>query len=268
VTKATDPAADFQSYTYSAFPQALYRRFVETYLSPFSTGFREALDLGCGSGGLLEELQGLDAEGSLLGVDVSAACIEACRARPSLQGGRVSLLQADAVDLARRPGMPGRFDLVASYSVLHLVPGDTPSKMRLLADLTRPGALLAVDALCRIPWNRFMFGIVKGLIATGLWGVALRVLGPFVGPSFPKEFLEELARMRYLRRLRYQDFLDLEYLRSEAFQRDFQVLRLDVLPQDGFFTGRKARLALRRRGSPLMASRQIAESATLPPDPR
>jgi SAM-dependent methyltransferase len=246
----TGSGADFQTYTYSAFPQALYRRFVETYLTPYCSGFREALDLGCGSGGLLEELQGLDAAGSLLGVDVSAACIEACRARHTLRGGRVTFLQADARDLARRPEMQARFDLLASYSVLHLVPGDTPAKMRLLADLTRPGALLAVDALARVPWNRFMFGIVKALIATGLWGAALRVLGPVVGPSFPKAFLEELSRMTYLRHLRYADFLDLEYLRSEPFRRDFEVLRMDVLPQDGFFTGRKARLSLRRLGGP------------------
>jgi SAM-dependent methyltransferase len=240
---------EFQSYTYTAFPQALYRRFVETYLAPFGAAFREGLDLGCGSGGLLEELQGLDASASLVGVDVSAACIEACRARKSLDGARVGLVQADALDLGRRPEMRGRFDLLASYSVLHLVPGDTPTKMRLLADLTRPGALLAVDALARIPWNRLMFGVVKLLIATGLWGVALRLLGRFVGPSFPRAFLEELSGMKYLRHLRYRDFLDPNYLRSEPFRRDFEVLRLDVVAQDGFLTGRKLRLSLRRRGS-------------------
>jgi hypothetical protein len=125
--------------------------------------------------------------------------------------------------------------------VLHLVNGDTPSKLRLLADLTRPGAVVAVDALARVPWNRFMFGVVKVLIATGLWGAALRVLGPFVGPSFP---------MTYLRHLRYADFLDLEYLRSETFGRDFELLKLDLVPQDSFLTGRKARLALRRRPGP------------------
>lgn len=244
------PGEAFQSYTYTAFPQALYRRFVETYVAPFGSAFREGLDLGCGSGGLLEELLGLDSSASLVGVDVSAACIEACRARRSLDGGRVLLVQGDALALGRIPEMRGRFDLVTSYSVLHLVPGDTPTKMRLLADLTRPGALLAVDALARIPWNRLMFGIVKLLIATGLWGVALRLLGRFVGPSFPKAFLEELSRMTYLRHLRYRDFLDLGYLGSEPFRRDFEVLRLDVVPQDGFLTGRKARLSLRRRGSP------------------
>jgi SAM-dependent methyltransferase len=246
----SDPGAAFQSYTYTAFPQALYRRFVETYLARFGASFREGLDLGCGSGGLLEELHRLDSQASLWGVDVSLACIEACRARPSLRSHRVRLLQADALDLGRLPEMQGRFDLLASYSVLHLVPGDTPTKMRLLADLTSPGALLAVDALARIPWNRWMFGLVKLLIATGLWGVALRVLGPAVGPSFPPAFLEELGRMTYLRHLRYADFLDLEYLDSEAFRRDFEVLRLDVVPQDGFLTGRKARLSLRRRGGP------------------
>src|SRR5262245_32580768 len=218
-------AADFQAYTYSAFPQALYRRFVATYLAPYCAGFREGLDLGCGSGGLLEELLGLDAKGALTGVDVSAACIEACRARATLAGGRVSLLQGDAATLAERPGMWGRFDLLASYSVLHFVPGDTPGKMRLLAELTRPGAVLAVDTLARVPWNRFMFGIGRLLIVTGLWGTALRLLGPLVGPSFPKAFLEELSRMTYLRHLRYADFLDLAYLESPDFARDFELLR-------------------------------------------
>jgi SAM-dependent methyltransferase len=242
--------AEFQSYTYSAFPQALYRRFVETYVAPFGSGFRDALDLGCGSGGLLEELLRLDADGALLGVDVSAACIAACRAREALRSPRVALLQSDALDLQARPGMRQRFDLLASYSVLHLVPGDTPTKMRLLADLTRPGALLALDALARVPWNRFMFGVVRLLIATGLWGVALRGLGPLVGPRFPKAFIEELSRMTYLRHLRYADFLDLDHLQSDAFRRDFDLLRMDVVPQDSFFTGRKARLTLRRRTSP------------------
>jgi hypothetical protein len=46
----TDRGAAFQSYTYSAFPQALYRRFVESYVAPFCNGFGAGLDLGCGSG--------------------------------------------------------------------------------------------------------------------------------------------------------------------------------------------------------------------------
>jgi SAM-dependent methyltransferase len=244
MSQGVDP---FQEYTYTAFPAALYRRFLDTYVAPFAPGFREALDLGCGSGGLLEELRRLEPGARLTGVDVSAACIEACRERASLAGEGVSLLQCDALELAGRDELRDRFDVLVSYSVLHLVPGDTPGKLRLLAQLTRPGAVVAVDALARIPWNRFMFGLVRLLIATGLWGVALRLLGPVVGPSFPKAFLEELAGMKYLRHLRYADFLDLAQLRSEGFRRDFELLRLDVVPQDGFLTGRKARLALRRR---------------------
>ena len=92
-----------------------------------------------------------------------------------------------------------------------------------------------------------MFGVVRWLIRLGLFGRALKLLGPFVGPSFPKAFLEELGRMSYLRHLRYADFIDPGYLRSREFQEAFELLRLDLVRQDAFFTGRKLRLALRRR---------------------
>jgi SAM-dependent methyltransferase len=243
------PSDDFQAYTYTAFPQALYRRFADRYIAAFTSAFPEALDLGCGSGGLLLELRRLDGSGALLGVDVSAACIEACRHREGLSDGRLTLLQADANELGTRAELQGRFDLVASYSVLHFVPGDTPQKLRLLAGLTRPGAVVAIDVLARIPWNLFMFSVVKLLIFTGLWGVALKLLGPLVGPSFPKAFLEELGRMRYLRQLRYRNFFDLSCLSAAPCLDDFEVLRLEVVPQDGFFTGRKARFSLRRKPS-------------------
>jgi SAM-dependent methyltransferase len=242
----TADAARFDGYTYSSFPPALYRRFLETYVVPYGTRFRACLDLGCGSGGLIEELARWH-DGEVVGVDVSRACIEACRARGVLARPGITFRQADAAALAAEADLRGRFDLVLSYSVLHLMPGDTPSKLRILAALTAPGGLVAVDALARVPWNRAMFGFVKLLMRTGLWRTALLALRPLIGPSFPKAFIEDLSRMSYLRDLRYGDFVDLRCLVSPDFSRDFELVRLEVVPQDGFFTGRKARFTLRRR---------------------
>jgi SAM-dependent methyltransferase len=238
------PTDTFDGYTYTTFPPRLYRRFVEIYIVPYGQAFTRCVDLGCGSGGLIQALREL-VRCPILGVDTSSASIENCRKRSSLDQEGIEFLQTDILTLGG--SFPNAFDLVVCYSVLHLVRGDTPRKFSLLYDLSKPGAIIAVDALARIPWNRFMFAVVKGLIRTGLWRLALKALAPVVGPSFPRDFMEDLSRMPYLRYLRYADFIDLAYFDSEEFSRRFELLRLDVVPQDGFLTGRKVRLALRRR---------------------
>lgn len=236
----------FDGYTYTAFPSERYRAFLDRYARAAGPLSGRVLDLGCGSGGLMEEVL-RDPVSEVVGIDVSRAAVEACRRRPALADPRVHVLQTDAAALSGSDLARGGFDAVVSYSVLHFVPGDTAGKLDLLARLTRPGAMVAVDTLARIPWNRAMFGLVKLLQRTGLWRIALRVLRPIVGPSFPPAFMEELARMEYLRYLRYDDFFDVDALAAEANGSRFEVLRRDVVPQDGFFTGRKVRFTLRRR---------------------
>lgn len=236
---------DFDRYTYSAFPDSKYDAFLDRYVAPFERPFERCLDLGCGSGGLLDRLQHRTGA-QLLGVDISHASIETARARQSLPGARTRFLQSDLLDLEQQPELHESFDLIVSYSVLHFVPGDTPAKLRLLRSLLRPGGLVALDALARVPWNRAMFGLVKLLIRTGLWSFAVRALAPVIGPSFPPAFMEELGRMTYLRHLRYADFFDVGALEAPDSGPSFERLRVDVVPQDGFFTGRKARLTLRR----------------------
>jgi SAM-dependent methyltransferase len=236
----------YDRYTYTAFPAERYRAFLDRYARAAGPLTGRVLDLGCGSGGLMEEVL-RDPVAEVVGVDVSSAAVEACRRRPALADPRVHVLQSDAAALAGSDLARGGFDAVVSYSVLHFVPGDTASKLELLARLTRPGAVVAVDTLAKIPWNRGMFGLVALLQRTGLWGIALRLLRPIVGPSFPPAFMEELARMDYLRYLRYDDFFDVAALDAEAQGTRFEVLRREVVAQDGFFTGRKVRFALRRR---------------------
>ncbi len=237
--------SDFDRFTYTAFPPEKYQRFLDTYVAPYGEDFERCLDLGCGSGGLVERMQYLYSC-RFVGVDVSQASIEACRERRSLPHDRARFLQKDLFSRSGGETTGGEFDLVVSYSVLHFVRSDTPSKLRRIHELTRPGALVAVNALARIAWNRAMFGLVRGLIRTGAWGLAVRGLAPIVGPSFPRAFMEELGRMTYLKHLRFRDFLDLSYFNSSEFRECFELLRLDVVPQDSFFTGRKARFTLRR----------------------
>jgi len=237
---------DFDRYTYSAFPEARYDSFLDRYVTPFGRDFEHCLDLGCGSGGMMERLQQRTGA-RLVGVDISEASIAAASRRPALAGGRSRFLRSDVLDLEHDAELAGRFDLIVSYSVLHFVPGGTEAKLRLLHSLLRPSGLVAVDALARVPWNRAMFGLVKLLIRTGLWGLAVRALAPVIGPGFPPAFMEELGRMTYLRHLRYGDFFDVRAFEAPGFGDGFELLRLDVVPQDGFLTGRKARFALRRR---------------------
>jgi SAM-dependent methyltransferase len=237
---------DFDRFTYTAFPPEKYQRFLDTYVVPYGETFVRCLDLGCGSGGLIDRMQHLYGC-RFVGVDVSRASIEACRKRDSLPHDRAAFLHEDLFSGQETRAAGNDFDLVVSYSVLHFVRGATPEKLRRIQELTRPGALIAIDVLARITWNRAMFGLVRGLIRTGVWGIAVRGLAPVIGPSFPKAFIEELGRMTYLRNLRYGDFFDLSYFDSPEFRECFEMLRLDVVPQDSFFTGRKARFTLRRR---------------------
>ncbi|MCU0242927.1 MAG: hypothetical protein MUF51_10950, partial [Vicinamibacteria bacterium] len=105
------------------------------------------------------------------------------------------------------------------------------------------------DALARKHWNRAMFGLVGLLMRLGIWRLSLRLLHPIIGPSFPKAFIEELGRMEYLRDLRYDNFVDLAHLERWAAAEGFEILIREIVPQDGFFTGRKLRLAMRRRAT-------------------
>ncbi|MBI3548157.1 MAG: class I SAM-dependent methyltransferase [Elusimicrobia bacterium] len=235
--------------TYRTFPPELYEKFLRTYVTPFSPdGTPDVIDLGCGSGGMLEQLLGLYPKSSVIGVDISPQAIDACRQRPALHDGRARLVQEDMMGLVLRPDYKGRFGLVTSYSVLHIVPGPTPPKFHLLRYLTRPGAIVAVDALPRVPWNAFLFVVLKILFRLRIATLAIRVLGPFVAPNMPKDYIKELSRLDYMKFFRVSDFLDLGYLETEEFRAAFELLRFDIKPQDGFFTGRKARFVLRRKG--------------------
>jgi SAM-dependent methyltransferase len=232
--------------TYSSFPRRLYERFVNLYVKPFARPFENCIDLGCGSGGLLE-VMGEQYTGNYLGIDISDLSIDRCRQNAKLQKPNVEFMRQDIKALADMPELHHRFDLLISYSALHLVPATTQEKFELLIKLTKPGALLAIDAAPRIAWNLMLFGTIKFLFQIRVGSPAVRLFGPIVAPNMPANYIRDLSKLNYMRILRLHDFLDMSYFRSDHFRQSFELLRWDIVPQDGRLTGRKLRMALRRR---------------------
>jgi ubiquinone/menaquinone biosynthesis C-methylase UbiE len=109
-------------------------RAVQTGAKPLT-----ALDYGCGSGNLTRHL--IDLGLHTVSADVSDAFLEAI-ARQFAGTGLCETLKVNGADLA---GVPDeRFDLVASYSVLHHV----PDYLAIVAEMCRvikPGGVLYID---------------------------------------------------------------------------------------------------------------------------
>jgi SAM-dependent methyltransferase len=116
---------------------AYYHRWLLTHL-PSRVG--TALDVGCGRGSLAAALA--RRAGAVDAVDPSPVMIEEARRRSS----DVNWILGDVLDPAL-PLRPAGYDVVMAVSSLHhmpLVPG-----LRRLAELVRPGGLLAVVGLYR-----------------------------------------------------------------------------------------------------------------------
>lgn len=246
-TEFPDSALAARTYsTYSSFPTRLYERFVNLYVKPFAQSFQSAIDLGCGSGGLVEVLNE-QYDASFLGVDVSELSIERCRENPRLDRPKIAFLCEDIAALGGMENLRNRFDLLVSYSALHLVHRTTAEKFDLLKNLTKPGAILAIDAVPNITWNLALFSFIRFLFQAGIGGFAIRMLGPIVAPNMPKDFIQDLSKLNYIKTLRLCDFVDVAYFRSADFLDSFEVLRWDFVAQDGVLTGRKLRMTLRRK---------------------
>lgn len=229
-----------------SFPIELYRRFLARYVEPHA--LREAgrvIDLGCGSGTVLLELR-KNYRHHVTGVDIAAESIEVCRSHPELRANSV-FLEADVMALTARPEMREAFDLVVSYSCLHLVPGGTREKFAVLDYLAKPGALIAIDALPNTLWNRLFFELVRRAFRSRAGRGVARVLGPWLAPNMPRDYLDDLSGITYIGSLRFENFIDLSYFRTPEFDSRFEILKKEVVPQDGFFTGRKLRFTLRKR---------------------
>lgn len=112
--------------------------FVETALP--RRDYARILDMGCGFGKSAWPMKQAYPDAEVVGVDLSAPCLELAAARASARGLAVRFVQADAADTGLEAGT---FDLVTSTMLIHEVPLDTLAGLfREAARLLKPGGLL------------------------------------------------------------------------------------------------------------------------------
>ncbi|MBO2448237.1 class I SAM-dependent methyltransferase [Actinomadura barringtoniae] len=116
-------------------------RYESVVLDAIPRGCGRAVDVGCGNGGLTRELRRRGVP-EVVGIDLSEACIERCRAHPD--GAGIKYVVGDVLGGALEPGS---FDLVSSMASLHHM--DTRAGLVGLRDLVAPGGVLAVVGLAR-----------------------------------------------------------------------------------------------------------------------
>lgn len=99
---------------------------------------QRALDVGCGEGMLARELRRTVPHAT--GIDLDAASLEQARSEP----GDIDYVLDDFLTY---PFEPASYDVVASVATLHHV--DARTGLTRMADLLRPGGVLAIVGLAR-----------------------------------------------------------------------------------------------------------------------
>jgi 2-polyprenyl-3-methyl-5-hydroxy-6-metoxy-1,4-benzoquinol methylase len=137
-----------------------YHRVILAAVPP---GCERALDVGCGQGALTRRLRRV--AGEVIGMDRDERSIEIARAHPQAQGityvlgdfltapveiAPVEIAPEDAMSAQTAPAAagslrPGSFDLVTAVASVHHM--DTEAALRRMAELLRPGGVLAVVGL-------------------------------------------------------------------------------------------------------------------------
>ena len=121
------------------------------------------LDIGCGSGGTSRSAARRAPQGSVVGVDLSAAMLEAGRGAAAVEGlTGVKFLQADAQIHAFRPGA---FDVVVSRTG-GMFFGDPVAAWANIGRALRPGGRLAMLAWQPLDANEWITAI-RTALATG-----------------------------------------------------------------------------------------------------
>jgi ubiquinone/menaquinone biosynthesis C-methylase UbiE len=125
-------------------PAEVYDRFIGRYSPALARAMCEAaeveagqraLDVGCGSGALVEALAGICGAENVAGIDPSEPFVEATRAR--VPGARVELGSAESLPFA-----DGEFDATLAQLVVNFLT-DPDQGLREMSRVTRPGGVVA-----------------------------------------------------------------------------------------------------------------------------
>jgi ubiquinone/menaquinone biosynthesis C-methylase UbiE len=125
-------------------PAEVYDRFVGRYSPPLGRAMREAagirggqqaLDVGCGSGALLEALAETLGADNVSGIDPSESFVDSARAR--VPGARIVVGSAELI-----PFDDGEFDATLSQLVVNFL-ADPEQGLREMSRVTRSGGVVA-----------------------------------------------------------------------------------------------------------------------------
>jgi trans-aconitate methyltransferase len=196
-TDQTAARGDFQGQTCSA-PEERTRRMAEAVLRHVDRGRAlRILDLGCGTGQLAFRLRDALPAADILGLDISAANVEAANLARSQRADqdRLRFMQADYLVFRDDP-----FDLVVTDGVLHLIPVDDETLVPKLAADTRAGGLLVVCMPYTCAYNS-AFAVARRMLRA-LRGPTLdrviKTAGHLLHPDVSDDML--LERVHYMYR--------------------------------------------------------------------
>jgi trans-aconitate 2-methyltransferase len=149
----TDPGRphDWDAPTYDKISDPMTRWGTEVMGRLQLAGNETVLDAGCGSGRVTEQLLERLPQGHVIGLDLAPSMLTEARRRLARFGSRVSLVQADLLDLGPDTlGGHGPLDAVLSTATFHWVL-DHDRLFRNLASVMRSGA--ALEAQCGADGN-------------------------------------------------------------------------------------------------------------------
>lgn len=140
-------AADYDASDYSKYPRECYP-YVLKAVSDIK--FNRVLDLGCGTGVILEEIGRRNGEAELFGLDLSENMILQAERRLSADA---ELLVGDAEEL---PYEDDSFDLVCCVESFHHYPNPKKALSEIQRVLRKDGIFLLCDTWARSPLRQLM----------------------------------------------------------------------------------------------------------------
>lgn len=164
---------------------------------------RRMIEIGSGSGEQLIALAEKLPRAELVGIDISQPNCDAANAAAAERGlsDRVRFEQADLTTWQTEPA-----DLVYSYSVLHLVPGDDALIAERVAAMVAPGGRLMNAGPYACAFNRVLHGVrvaLRTLRCNVTDTMLLRLGKATAGDTYDEPFLRERLVYMYAPPVRY-----------------------------------------------------------------